>query len=63
MRKKGISLYEGYESLPLTKPSHTILFKCRTDTSGLAVFTQSSGVNEASVRQNPIEYNITNRSN
>ncbi|WP_102778608.1 hypothetical protein [Vibrio owensii] len=60
--EKGISLYEGYESLPLNKPSHTILFKCKTDTSGLAIFTQSSGINEPSVRQNSIEYNITNRS-
>ena len=57
---KGIGLYEGYESLPFTKPSHTVLFKCRSDTSGLAVFTQNSGTHEPSVRQNSIEYNILN---
>ncbi|WP_305425638.1 hypothetical protein [Photobacterium leiognathi] len=57
----GVGLYQGYESKPFNKPSHTVVFKCLTNNYGLAIFTQQSGENEEKSRQNSIFYTITRR--
>lgn len=54
----GVGLFTGHEGLPLKKPTHTILFKCVTDDSGTAIFTQTPGINEPKSRQNTVRYFI-----
>jgi hypothetical protein len=57
-KNNGVGLYQGYESKPFNKPSHTVLFKCLTNNYGLAIFTQQPGENEKKPRQNSIFYTI-----
>ncbi|KJF81565.1 hypothetical protein [Photobacterium angustum] len=57
----GTGLFTGIEELPVEKPSHTILFKCMTNDSGIAVFTQLPGEHEEKLRQNTTKYNIISR--
>ncbi|WP_394392808.1 hypothetical protein [Shewanella woodyi] len=54
----GVGLYMGDEQQPDSKPTHTVLFKCLTNKSGLAIFTQNSGENELVARQNTLTYTI-----
>ena len=54
----GVGLFLGDEVAPLNKPSHTILFKCLTDTYGTAIFTQLAGEHEPSPRQNTTTYTL-----
>ncbi|WP_375322556.1 hypothetical protein [Aliivibrio logei] len=58
-KDNGIGIYFGDEQFPLTKPSHSVLFKCLTNTYGMAIFTQISGVNEPIGRQNMLTYTVT----
>ncbi|PKG37037.1 hypothetical protein [Psychromonas sp. Urea-02u-13] len=57
-KDNGIGLYLGDEKDPLNKPSHSVLFKCLTNTYGTAIFTQISGVNEPIGRQNMLSYTV-----
>lgn len=57
--KNGIGFYQGFEKKPMIKPSHSVLFKCLTNSRGLAIFTQEKGINEPFTRQNTFIYTIS----
>lgn len=56
--ENGVGLYMGDEQKPDRKPTHTVLFKCLTDDSGLAIFTQTTDKNEPTGRQNTLTYTV-----